>query len=71
MRFQVALMIPYTAPLGGMNIIADYPGITREVLAAPVRRAGTQQLWQAGILDEASRLIATSPVRLPNAMPRT
>jgi acyl-coenzyme A thioesterase PaaI-like protein len=38
--------------------------------ATAIRHGRTQQPWQAGIIDEASRLIATGHVKLRNAGPR-
>jgi hypothetical protein len=36
-----------------------------------IQQGRTQELWQAGSIDEASRLIAIGQVRLQNSEPRT
>jgi uncharacterized protein (TIGR00369 family) len=37
-----------------------------EVVATPIQRGRTQQLWQVDITDDASRLVARGEVRLAN-----
>jgi uncharacterized protein (TIGR00369 family) len=42
---------------------------TLSILATPLHRGRTLQLWQVQITDEAGRLVATSDVRLANLDP--